>query len=132
MKLHWDSKSYGQRWQVETVFSMIKRNLTDSLASKGYWSQFREVCLLAIIHNLLIILFAVQRAFLQSKNCPFKPNSILISLAPSSSCTGRPGKERKLSLLIGFLLSTHFVRLVIEPYIGATTVHSCYEFDQYR
>lgn len=39
MKLHWDSKSYGQRWQAETVFSMIKRNLTDVLSSKQYWSQ---------------------------------------------------------------------------------------------
>jgi len=67
MKLHWDSKSYGQRWQVETVFSMIKRNLTDSLRSKDYWSQIREVFLLAITHNLLIVLFLFQRAFLQSK-----------------------------------------------------------------
>ena len=57
MKLHWDSKSYGQRWQVETVFSMIKRNLTDSLSSKEYWSQLREMVLLAITHNLLIVLF---------------------------------------------------------------------------
>jgi hypothetical protein len=67
MKLHWNSKSYGQRWQVETVFSMIKRNLADFLASKHYWSQLREVLLLAITHNLLIILFLFQRAFLQSK-----------------------------------------------------------------
>jgi hypothetical protein len=67
MKLHWDSKSYGQRWQGETVFSMIKRNLADFLASKNYWSQLREMFLLAITHNLLIILFLFQRAFLQSK-----------------------------------------------------------------
>jgi len=57
MKLRWDSKSYGQRWQVETVFSMIKRNLTDSLSSKEYWSQLREMFLLVITHNLLIVLF---------------------------------------------------------------------------
>jgi hypothetical protein len=56
MKHHWDSKSYGQRWQVETVFSMIKRNLTDSLSSKEYWSQLREMFLLVITHNLLIVL----------------------------------------------------------------------------
>jgi hypothetical protein len=68
LKLHWDSKSYGQRWQAETVFSMIKRNLADVLSSKQYWSQLREVLLLAITHNLLIILFSFQRVFLQSKN----------------------------------------------------------------
>jgi hypothetical protein len=27
MKRHFDKRSYGQRWQVETVFSMIKRLL---------------------------------------------------------------------------------------------------------
>jgi len=69
MKLHWARKSYGQRWQAETVFSMIKRNLTDSLSSKEYWSQLREVFLLAITHNLLIVLFLFQRAFLQSNKC---------------------------------------------------------------
>ena len=63
MKLHWDSKSYGQRWQAETVFSIIERNLTDSLSSKDYWSQLKELFLLAITHNLLIISFLFQKAF---------------------------------------------------------------------
>jgi hypothetical protein len=56
MKTRFDKKRYGQRWQVETVYSMIKRNLTDCLNSKSYWAQYREMLLLAITHNLLIVL----------------------------------------------------------------------------
>jgi hypothetical protein len=66
MAMRFDARSYGQRWQAETVFSMIKRNLSDSIAAKGYWSQLRDIYLLAITHNLLILLWAFQRAFLQS------------------------------------------------------------------
>ena len=45
-----------QRWQVETVFSMIKRNLGSALHGRSYWSQCRELMLLAITHNIMIIL----------------------------------------------------------------------------
>jgi len=90
MKLHWDRKSYGQRWQAETVFSMIKRNLTDSLGSRDYWSQLREMFLLAITHNLLIILFAFQRGFLQSKNS----KSIDVHIKPSSRQVHQADKKQ--------------------------------------
>ncbi len=33
---------YGQRWQVETVNSMIKRLLGSALRARPYWSQCRE------------------------------------------------------------------------------------------
>ena len=57
MQEHFDKVSYCQRWQVETVMSMIKRNLGDSLSSKRYWAQQREMNLLALTHNIMIILF---------------------------------------------------------------------------
>ncbi len=47
---------YGQRWQVETVFSMIKRNLTHAVAAQTYWSQCRAMLLLAVTHNIMILL----------------------------------------------------------------------------
>ena len=47
-------KNYGQRWQVETVNSMIKRNFTSYLSGQTYWSQCRQMLLLAITHNLAI------------------------------------------------------------------------------
>ena len=38
-----DKTQYGQRWQVETLFSMIKRNLGSALRSRSYWAQCREM-----------------------------------------------------------------------------------------
>jgi hypothetical protein len=46
---------YGQRWQSETAFSMIKRNLTDAVQARTYWSQCRELWLLTMTHNLIIV-----------------------------------------------------------------------------
>jgi len=54
------------RWQVETVYSMIKRNLTDTLLSRSFWAQCREICLLAITHNLMIIQL-VKELFYRAK-----------------------------------------------------------------
>tara|TARA_B100000614_G_C14304747_1_gene393568 strand:+ start:231 stop:470 length:240 start_codon:yes stop_codon:yes gene_type:complete len=46
--------NYGQRWQVETVFSMLKRNLGDAVHARNYQSQCRELRLLAVTHNVMI------------------------------------------------------------------------------
>ncbi len=45
---------YGRRWQVETVFSMMKRNLDHAIAARSYHAQNREMLLLAITHNITI------------------------------------------------------------------------------
>jgi hypothetical protein len=47
--------SYGQRWQAETGFSMLKRCLADTVHGRGYWSQCRELWLLAITYNTLLL-----------------------------------------------------------------------------
>jgi len=46
---------YGQRWQVETVMSMIKRRLGSAVNARSYWSQCRALMLKAIAHNILIL-----------------------------------------------------------------------------
>ena len=46
---------YTQRWQVETVNSMLKRLLGSSLRARTYWSQCRETTLRAITHNVMIL-----------------------------------------------------------------------------
>jgi hypothetical protein len=56
---------YGQRWQSETVFSMIKRRLATAVQGRSYWSQCRELWLLAITHNLMLLY--VITGFLQSR-----------------------------------------------------------------
>ena len=50
-------RPYGQRWQVESVFSMAKRNYGSEVAGLTYWSQCRDVYLLVLTHNLGILLF---------------------------------------------------------------------------
>jgi len=47
--------SYGQRWQVETTFSMIKRRLRSPVNARSYWSQCRALMLKALAHNVLIL-----------------------------------------------------------------------------
>ena len=60
---------YRRRSQVETVFSMIKRNFGGTLGARSYWSQQRELLLKVLTHNIGI-LWRIIRAFLQSPLCP--------------------------------------------------------------
>jgi len=55
MATRFNKKLYGQRWQVETVNSMIKRNLGSFLRAKTYWSQCREILLRLLTHNIMIV-----------------------------------------------------------------------------
>jgi len=64
-------KTYGQRWQVETVFSMVKRLLGSALTARSYPSQNREAALRLLTHNLMILkrlLFGTP--FQQSRTLP--------------------------------------------------------------
>jgi hypothetical protein len=58
--LPWGDGGYGQRWQAETVFSMIKRRLSAAVAARSYWPQCREVMLLVVNHNVMILLCVVR------------------------------------------------------------------------
>jgi hypothetical protein len=51
-----ERRRYGQRWQVETVFSMIKRRLSETLNARSYQRQNRALMLKVITHNLMIVL----------------------------------------------------------------------------
>lgn len=55
MATRFNKKLYGQRWQVETVNSMIKRNLGSFLRARSYWSQCREIMLRLFVHNVMIV-----------------------------------------------------------------------------
>ena len=48
-------RKYGQRWQTETVNSMIKRRLGSALRARNFWSQCREIILRVITHNVMIV-----------------------------------------------------------------------------
>jgi hypothetical protein len=46
---------YTQRWQVETVNSMMKRNLSSALSGKTAWSRKRDMMLKTLVHNLMLL-----------------------------------------------------------------------------
>jgi Transposase DDE domain/Transposase domain (DUF772) len=56
MKQRFDKEKYGQRWQTETVNSMIKRRLGSALRARSYWSQCREIILRVVTHNVMIVI----------------------------------------------------------------------------
>ncbi|MCJ7691990.1 MAG: IS5 family transposase [Sedimentisphaerales bacterium] len=68
MRTNFDKEKYGRRWQVETVFSMIKRNFGSALRAKRYWSQCREMMLMVLTHNLAVILFVKELFYRASLN----------------------------------------------------------------
>jgi hypothetical protein len=61
-------RRYGQRWQVETVNSMIKRRLGAALRARVEANQFREIVLRAITHNVMIVRL---RVFYRASDPPF-------------------------------------------------------------
>ncbi len=50
-----DKEHYGQRWQVETVNSMIKRNLGSALRARTARRRSMELLLRVVTHNIMII-----------------------------------------------------------------------------
>jgi DDE family transposase len=50
-----DKDHYGQRWQVETVNSMIKRNLGSALRAKTARRRSMELLLRVVTHNIMLV-----------------------------------------------------------------------------
>ena len=68
MATRFNRKKYGQRWQVETVNSMLKRLLDSALRAREYWSQWREIFLRVLTHNIMILWWG----FSTEQTCPVK------------------------------------------------------------
>ena len=69
MQTRFDKQKYRKRAQVETVMSMIKRRQGSYCKGKSYWSRCRELNLMVITHNIMILL--PMATFLQSRPVPF-------------------------------------------------------------
>jgi len=55
MQQRFPQRTYGQRWQIETVFSMLKRDMGAALRARTYHSQNHEIRLRVLTHNLAIL-----------------------------------------------------------------------------
>ena len=79
-------RKYGQRWQVETVNSMIKRRLGSALRARIEANQFREIILRAITHNVMIVRI---RVFYRARFTPIAESQWLPLGTHSSYCQYR-------------------------------------------
>lgn len=55
MATQFNKELYGQRWNIETVNSVIKRRLGSFLRARTYWSQMREMMLRLFAYNVLVV-----------------------------------------------------------------------------
>jgi transposase len=55
MQVRFDLETYRKRVQVETVVSMIKRRLGNHVRARSRWGQVRELALVVLTHNLMIL-----------------------------------------------------------------------------
>jgi DDE family transposase len=55
MQIHFDGQLYGQRSQVETAVSMLKRRQGAYVHGRTYHSQCRDLHLMALTHNLMLV-----------------------------------------------------------------------------
>lgn len=80
MRRHFPRKLYGQRWQIETVFSMLKRNLGSALRARRYESQVREIRARILTHNLMILILRYSDVLYRADRHLFPPSMPATSL----------------------------------------------------
>jgi hypothetical protein len=71
MRLRFDFR-YGQRWQVETVVSMIKRRLGSYVLGRSDAARGREMMLKVLTHNIMILAERFVRVFYGAYLTPFR------------------------------------------------------------
>lgn len=52
MQRYFPHRPYGQRWMVETVYSVVKRKFGEALTTRRYWQQVKQAFLRGITYNL--------------------------------------------------------------------------------
>jgi len=57
MHQHFPRGLFGQRWQVESVISRLKRHLGSSLRSRSHQNRTHECLVRVLTYNLMILLF---------------------------------------------------------------------------
>jgi hypothetical protein len=59
MKTRFNGQACKKRSQVETVFSMLKRNFGPALRARSYWGRCRDMLLRVLTHNIALALLRV-------------------------------------------------------------------------
>ncbi len=85
MKTHFNRKAYRHRPQVETVYSMLKRNFGDALRGRSHQSRRRDMYLRALTHNIGL----ATMGFLQSQVRPIPIICSCIAIFSLTKCRKR-------------------------------------------
>jgi hypothetical protein len=86
---------YSQRWQSETVNSMLKRLMGSALRARRYHSQCRELSLRAITLNVMIL--RRRRVFYRARMSPFYDQFSSSHLAKSTTSSAEGSRAKYLS-----------------------------------
>jgi hypothetical protein len=106
MQTRFDEECYRKRAQVETVMSMIKRRQGSFCKGKTYWSRCRELHLMVLTHNIMILL--PRTTFLQSQS---DSNSFSESKSVDGAADAISDEENSIPLdTIGLALSGGGIR----------------------
>ena len=78
MQTRFNKKRYGQRWQVETIISMIKRLQGSATKGRSYHARRRDMMLMVLTHNIMILsptaVIVIQiKVFYRAVLTPFSP-----------------------------------------------------------
>jgi hypothetical protein len=73
---------YGQRWQIETVVSMIKRNLGVSVRARSDRARGAEAMLKVLTHNIMLLAALIAWVFYRATPDPFdRPHQFTLRVA---------------------------------------------------
>ena len=97
MKTRFNTKAYRKRPQIETVISMMKRNLGSALRGRSYQSRRRDLLLRAVTHNVALPYPRVfYRAILNTLTTPSALKTANRPASAAKSETGVPSIEKSL------------------------------------
>ena len=86
MKQRFNKKLYGQRAQVETVFSMIKRRWGTAVRARQFMAQQREMWLMVLTHNLAVFWLVKELFYRAGMN----QNEVRSIMGEPERCEGYP------------------------------------------
>ena len=98
MQTRFNKQKYRKRAQVETVMSMIKRRQGSYCKGKSYWSRCRELNLMVITHNIMILL--PIPTFLQCRSEPIVKFSTLETVRTRQPAQRLKSPSRSKPLLV--------------------------------
>jgi len=87
MKTRFNKPAYNRRSQVETVFSMLKRNFGPALRARSHWGRNRDLYLRVLTHNIALALLWL---FYRAGHSRFRDIS-----RDSAALTEKKGTEKK-------------------------------------